>query len=436
MSNPVINQTGGANGTVRILAAYPVNTALVGTEYLLALGTSSLQGPTGTLTDLFLVDSSGNLTTSNPTVATNATTNASPTRAFNAQYWNGSASAPDSWTVGSSLAAGTNGASIFSFTHSGSTGQASVSIPVGSIGKSGLVFGSNTSGFWGTNAAVNVDVQTNGGTFNIYWGTNKTLGLATGGQISNASTNGAIVLNSNCTTSNAVTCIAFANSSVSMVANGAGTTLVHVGELTTFAPTSLSTNFVAFQVNPTINQTGSASGSYTAIKVNVIETALLGTGNLLLDLQSGASGGTSQFAINNVGTVTKDNGETTAGVGSTSQKSETGADANVLTVTPAAAAGSYRLRVVISVSAANAATIGWTATWTDSNGNAQTPTNLALKQSGVAAPALTFTTSAAGNYNASEDIDINNAGTNIVIKTTFSGTSVAYKITATIERVA
>jgi hypothetical protein len=75
-----------------------------------------------------------------------------------------------------------------------------------------------------------------------------------------------------------------------------------------------------------------------------------------------------------------------------------------------------------------------TATWTDSNGNAQTPTNLALFQAGTAAPALTFATSAAGNYHGEADIDVNNAGTAIVIKTTFSGTSIAYKITATIER--
>jgi hypothetical protein len=59
IANPTINQTGGANGTIRVLAAYPVNTALVGTEYLLALGTASATGPTGTLTDKFLIDSTG-----------------------------------------------------------------------------------------------------------------------------------------------------------------------------------------------------------------------------------------------------------------------------------------------------------------------------------------------------------------------------------------
>ncbi len=63
MSNPTINQTGGANGTIRVVAAYPINTSLGGAEYLFAGGTSSGAGPTGTLTDKFLVDNSGNLTT-------------------------------------------------------------------------------------------------------------------------------------------------------------------------------------------------------------------------------------------------------------------------------------------------------------------------------------------------------------------------------------
>lgn len=133
-------------------------------------------------------------------------------------------------------------------------------------------------------------------------------------------------------------------------------------------------------------------------------------------------------------------GITTAGLGlgaiygSTSQRSETAADANVLTLTPAAVVGSYRLRFVLSVSAATAATLGWTATWTDSNAAAQTPTNLALYQSGVAAPALTFTTSAAGNYYGEAYIDTNAAAANIVIKLTFAGTSFTAKASATIER--
>lgn len=135
------------------------------------------------------------------------------------------------------------------------------------------------------------------------------------------------------------------------------------------------------------------------------------------------------------------NGISTAGnglaavYGATSQRTEeTGADSNVLTFTPPATAGSYRIRFVMSVSAANAATLGWTASWTDSNGNAQTPTNLSLFQSGAAAPALTFTTSAAGNYYGYADVDVNNSGTAIVVKLTFSGTSFTAKVSATIER--
>jgi len=139
--------------------------------------------------------------------------------------------------------------------------------------------------------------------------------------------------------------------------------------------------------------------------------------------------------------ITKYNSETTAALGvayvrgSTSQKAETGADTNVLTVTPAAAVGSYRITVVMSVSAASAATLGWTATWTDSNGSAQAPTNLSLFTSGTAAPALTVSAAANGVYYGTAIVDVNNAGTNIVVKTTFSGTSIAYKISAFIERI-
>lgn len=119
----------------------------------------------------------------------------------------------------------------------------------------------------------------------------------------------------------------------------------------------------------------------------------------------------------------------------TSQKAETTADTSVLSCTPLVAAGSYRVRFVMSVSAANTATLGWTATWHDSNSNAQAPTNLSLFQMGTAAPALTFATSAAGNYYGYLDLDVDNSGTPIVIKLTFTGTSFAAKVSATVERI-
>jgi hypothetical protein len=157
------------------------------------------------------------------------------------------------------------------------------------------------------------------------------------------------------------------------------------------------------------------------------------------------NGGPIRFAITNTGgismaaRITAYNGLTSAGeslcfiVGSVLQKAETGADATLLSITPPATAGGYKAHIVMSVSAASAAVLGWTATYTDSNGNAQTPTNLALLQNGTAVPALTFTV-ASGTSNLYGDFyfDINNAAAAITIKTTFTGTSVAYKASATI----
>lgn len=130
----------------------------------------------------------------------------------------------------------------------------------------------------------------------------------------------------------------------------------------------------------------------------------------------------AQVAMNLVGTS-----------GRTLRKAESAADTNVLTFTPPATAGTYRISIVLSVSAATAAVLGWTATWTDSNGNAQTPTNLTFVQSGAASPALTFTAAGAGNYYGQALVDVDNSATAIVVKLTFTGTSFAAKMSAFVE---
>ena len=89
MAQPTINQTGGANGTVRVLAAYPKNTAVGGVEYLLALGTTSAVGNSGTLTDLFALTSAGHFRTWSTDMAATVTITASATTAsvsFGANY--------------------------------------------------------------------------------------------------------------------------------------------------------------------------------------------------------------------------------------------------------------------------------------------------------------------------------------------------------------
>jgi hypothetical protein len=74
-----------------------------------------------------------NWTWANTTVATALTTNASPPLVRTANYWTGSASAVDTWTMGTSLAAGTNGTSTLSIAHTGSTGIALVQMPTISV---------------------------------------------------------------------------------------------------------------------------------------------------------------------------------------------------------------------------------------------------------------------------------------------------------------
>jgi hypothetical protein len=68
----------------------------------------------------------------------------------------------------------------------------------------------------------------------------------------------------------------------------------------TWAPTSGSGLFAGIQLLPTINQTGTASGNYTGLQVNVTETAFLGTDGRLFDVQKN---GASAFVVKNTGNV-------------------------------------------------------------------------------------------------------------------------------------
>jgi hypothetical protein len=69
-----------------------------------------------------------NWTWANTTAATSGTSQYSPIFNINGQYWNGSASATDSWTIQDVVANGTNGASTLTFSHSGSSGMSTFKI--------------------------------------------------------------------------------------------------------------------------------------------------------------------------------------------------------------------------------------------------------------------------------------------------------------------
>jgi hypothetical protein len=105
------------------------------------------------------------LTMNSPTLGTTVSVNSSPSFVLNAQYWTGVASAADTWTIGSSLAAGTNGTSTLTIAHGGSTGiatlktaaalnltlassQTQAALTLGADTNAGWVQGNSTAGNW------------------------------------------------------------------------------------------------------------------------------------------------------------------------------------------------------------------------------------------------------------------------------------------------
>ena len=87
------------------------------------------------------------------------------------------------------------------------------------------------------------------------------------------------------------------------------------------------------------------------------------------------------------------------------------------------------------MASATSGVISLTVSYTDSNGNALSNNAMPLFQQGTAAPATTFTTSAASRYSGSYVIDVNNAQAKIIVKWVGGGTS-SEKVTAIIEQLA
>lgn len=99
---------------------------------------SSLANPTANLvlsmggfTTTFNQTSAVDWIWANTTAATSGASASSPFFELEGNYWNGSASATDSWTMQDVVASGTNGASTLTFAHTGSTGPASIGVSSG-----------------------------------------------------------------------------------------------------------------------------------------------------------------------------------------------------------------------------------------------------------------------------------------------------------------
>ena len=258
----------------------------------------------------------------NAVAATLSLSQSSPTQHMRGTYWTGSASATDDWTIQSVIANGANGASTLTFAHTGTTGAAQVQFPAGSASAPSLVFGGsgNANGLFNW-SSVGVGVNTTGGQF-ILTKTGSSMGLLLGDASTyfniTSTTGGMQLVLSGISTTQVGACVAISNRGSGGLSGASGAqTLLNIGSSQnsgtgTFAPTSGSATFTCVNINPTINQTGGANGNYTGLRVNVVETALGGSTNLLLDLQAGVTGGVSKFSVNNSGTIQASGGITLA----------------------------------------------------------------------------------------------------------------------------
>jgi hypothetical protein len=95
----------------------------------------------------------------NTTTGTGSTTNASPELALAANYYNGATSAADTWTLQSSLAAGTNATSSLTLAHSGTSGNAFFKAPnfspTGLVANAGNIVGMFCQSITGENLCLN-----------------------------------------------------------------------------------------------------------------------------------------------------------------------------------------------------------------------------------------------------------------------------------------
>jgi len=85
--------------------------------------------PGATPASLGVTNVAGNFSITQPTVATAGTNQSSFSESIQAQYWNGSSTATDQWTLQDVLGAGTNPTSTLALTHTGSSGASTFSIP-------------------------------------------------------------------------------------------------------------------------------------------------------------------------------------------------------------------------------------------------------------------------------------------------------------------
>lgn len=438
---------------------------------------NSIQNATGALTlangtnaTTFNHTSAVNWTWANTTAATSSVAQDSPTLILSGQYWTGAASATDVWNIQNNLANGTNGLGQLQISHSG-VGAVNIQIPAGSSSISSLTFGSvvNTGGTFGPGifspGASTLGIHpgdstgTAGPIINFYringsgaatltW--DFTIGAAgtTATLEATENANGQTLIIAGALGTTAARAITlggngggngknFSATSGTQVAVSVGGPVSGTG-FVNFSPTSGTANFVGLQVTPTINQTSTSSGNYTALLVNTIETSLKGSTNLLLDLQAGSTGGTSKFAINNSGVTTKYAGNATVSNGQPSEVAVVDLTAQTAAITAttlisAPVTGMYRIAwsaaitTAASVSSILGGTNGFQIIYTS-------PTDSVAKTT-VSGNSVTSAANTTATTVGSDIVIYAKTGTNIQYQYdyTSSGTAMAFELHIKVE---
>jgi len=338
---------------------------------------SSLVNPTGNLslsmgTDTTTFNQTSNTPWlwANTTTGTISSTNASPLLELATNYYTGSTSAQDTWTIGTTLGAGTNGQSLLVLGHSGSTGAgaASTATPIGvSIPSASLDFAAV--------ASVNFSSSRNGVTY-------KFLSQNSGGLFLSVSPSGAPsyvsyesvnqgfghVFSGNWVGQAGGDVVAIGNNSsfTGTTGNFVGLDVGANATLPlTYAPTATSSaNFYGIEIAPTINVGASVSwtGKSTMLLVNPTLTAT-GSGSPVINLMDLQVGGVSKFTVDQHGHI--NNG--TADMHGSVSSAPTGIVATNVVVAVGAATATF------TVSSTEGFTIGDTVTlsasgWTGGSG--------------------------------------------------------------------
>jgi len=129
-ANPVVLDSAGRAQIWFAPASYKLVLKTASGVTLMTIDNVSLDNLAATISSLSMT---GNLIMQMPTLATSGANQSSNVYSLQGTYWNGAASATDTWQFQNVIGVGTNPTSTLKITHNGSSGLASVNFPSGAV---------------------------------------------------------------------------------------------------------------------------------------------------------------------------------------------------------------------------------------------------------------------------------------------------------------